>query len=261
MLIESIKRPLRKLFDQSFPPFWRLEIETCSTCNRGCPTCIRNSHPDREKVKDWFVPNFMPTGMVEKILSDAHASGFRGSVCLQHYNEPLMDDRIEQFGRFAQELGGFFEVFISTNADYITEKRAAELDGIFTRLSVALYMDEPKKKERQQWLQSVFTKTKLEFTGGGHIATHFSPTFDVATLAKAHVEHPCSLPLERFILNHRGDMLLCCDDMIGNFDLGNVKDQTIHELWYGKKHQKIVKDLLRAGGRKKYAYCSNCPRP
>src|SRR5688572_7763563 len=101
-----------------------LEIETCSTCNRTCPTCIRNSHPNRERLKDWFSPNYLPTTTVEKILTHAWKMRFRGAVCLQHYNQPLMDPRIDAFGRFARRLG-FSNVFISTNADYITEKRAA----------------------------------------------------------------------------------------------------------------------------------------
>ena len=255
--VKAVRQILRRVVPQ---PIRQLEIETCSTCNRTCPGCIRNSHPNRARVQDWFAPNFMPTEMVEKILTEAQEMGFRGTVCLQHYNEPLMDERIGRFGKFARELG-FREVLMATNADYMTEERAAELDGVFTRLLIALYMDEPKKSEREKWLRSVFSKTELLFTGGGHIPTHFSPVFDVKGLAQAHLDRPCSLPLERMILNHRGDMLLCCDDVVGNFDLGNVRTHSLRELWYGKKHQQILKDLLVAGGRRKHPYCSSCPRP
>ena len=241
--------------------FGRLEIETSSLCNRTCPDCIRTSHPDRAKVNDWFTPNLMPTAMVEQILRDAQAMGFKGSVCLQHYNEPLMDERIEQLGQFARDLNSFEEVFLCTNADFLTEARAARLDGVFHRMVVALYVDEPKKSERERWVRTLFSKTKLDFTGGQRIPTHFSPIFDVAGLSKLAENHPCSLPTERMIINHRGDMLLCCEDLVGNFDLGSIKTHSISDLWYGEKHQRIVKDLLVAGGRKKYSYCSTCPRP
>jgi len=206
------------------------------------------------------MPNFMPTELVEKILTDARMMGFRGSVCFQHYNEPLMDDRLVKFGQFAQDLGCFSEVITKTNADYMTEKAAAELDCVFNRLVISLYMAEPQKTEREKWLRSLFSKAKLDFTGGAHIPVHFSPCFDVNGLAKAHIDHPCSLPQEMMLLNHRGDLLLCCDDFGANFDLGNVHTDSLRELWHGE-HQKIMKDLLVPGGRRKYEYCRSCPRP
>src|SRR5690242_4080275 len=80
------------------PLFSQLEIETKSTCNRTCDFCIRNSHPDREAVKPWFEENEMPADTVLRLMREAQAIGFRGTVCLQHYNEPLQDPRLAQFG-------------------------------------------------------------------------------------------------------------------------------------------------------------------
>jgi len=244
----------------TIPLFHRLEIETCSTCNRYCPTCLRNSHPDRERAAPWFKMALLPEAVIKRILEEALGLGFHGSVCLQHYNEPLMDERIGELGRMTRDMRGFSEVIINTNADYITPERAAALDGIFDRIIVALYMDEPKKSEREQWVRGLFTRTRLEFTGGVHIATHYSPDFPVAELAARHRENPCDLPLERMIINHRGEMLLCCDDLVGNFNLGNVSQSSLRELWYSPQHQRIVKDLLQAGGRRKHSYCETCPR-
>ena len=158
---------------------------------------------------------------------------------LQHYNEPLQDSRIAAFGRRARALG-FPHVFICTNGDFITEAVAAELDGAFHELQVALYMDEPAKGRRQQWLATLFRETRLHFTGGGHIPTHFSPLFDVAALAHQNRIHPCGEPLRRLIINHRGDMLLCCDDLAGHFGLGNIRDHTVEQLWFGDRHQDLV---------------------
>lgn len=258
--VRNLRAVARNIVRWPIPIFGRLEIETNSSCNRTCPNCIRNSHPDRTRVKDWFSPNLMPTEMVEQILKDAQSMGFNGSVCLQHYNEPLMDERIEQLGQYARDLNSFEEVFIDTNVDFLTAARAARLDGVFHRLVIALYMGEPKKSERERWVRTLFYKTRLDFTSGHYFPTHFSPSFDVEGLAKLAENHPCSLPAERMILNHRGDMLLCCEDLIGNFDLGSIKTHSISELWYGEKHQRIVKDLSVAGGRKKYSYCITCPR-
>lgn len=242
------------------PLFAQLEIETRSTCNRVCPGCLRNSHPARDEVSPWFEARELPTETVLRLLEEAAGLGFRGAVCLQHYNEPLQDVRLADFARAAKSLG-FAYVFTCTNGDLLSEERAAALDGTLDELQVALYMDEPQKTRREAWVRSLFTKTRLTFTGGGFIPTHFSPLYPVEELARQHAGRPCSEPLRRMIVNHRGDMLLCCDDLIGHFDLGSVHGRTIEELWFGGKHQDLVVALQHEGGRGVHPHCLSCPRP
>jgi radical SAM protein with 4Fe4S-binding SPASM domain len=248
------------MIEKRIPLFGQLEIETSSTCNRTCDACIRNSHPDRDAVAPWFEPNKMPTETVLRLFTEARNMGFGGTVCLQHYNEPLQDERLAAFGRAAKDVG-FPYVFTCTNADFMTEERAAELDGTFDELQIALYMKEPVKSKREAWLRTLFHKTRLTFTGGGFIPTHYSPVFPVKVLAAQHQLRPCSEPLRRMIVNHRGDMLMCCDDMTGHFALGNVHEKSLEELWYGARHQDLVLALQRAGGRSAHPHCLSCPRP
>ena len=37
-----------------FATFWELCIETVASCTRTCPTCLRNSYPDRDAVASRF---------------------------------------------------------------------------------------------------------------------------------------------------------------------------------------------------------------
>jgi len=246
--------------DRRIPLFRTLEIETRSTCNRSCPGCLRNSLPDRERARPWFEPAELPAQTLERIFREALALGFRGPVCLQHYNEPLQDARIADLALLARRMG-LQGVFICTNGDFITESLAARLDGAFDHLRIALYMDEPVKSERQAWLTSLFRTTSLAFTGGEHIPTHFSPLFDVAALAARHRLRPCLEPLQRLVINHRGDMLLCCDDLVGHFGLGNVGERSVEELWFSEVHQRLVLGLQEPGGRLMHPHCESCPRP
>ena len=202
----------------------------------------------------------LETATFQRLLLEAWDMGFRGAVCLQHYNEPLQDARIAGLGTLVKETG-FPYVFICTNADLMDELRAAGLDGVFDEMLVALYMNEPVKSWREAWLRTLFKSTKLTFTGGSHIATHYSPAFPVEWMIKRHANNPCSEPLRRFIINHRGDMLMCCDDMTGNFNLGNVHEQSLEELWYSDRHQDMVLALQKRGGRFVHPHCQSCPRP
>jgi len=96
-------------------------------------------------------------------------------------------------------------------------------------------------------------------TVSDHIATHFSPAFDVKTLISENIDHPCREPELHCIINHKGQYLLCCDDVIGNFDLGTFPEVGLKEYWYGKRME-IEKTLINVGGRRNYSYCSTCPR-
>lgn len=241
--------------------FKYIDFETISTCNRTCPTCLRNSHPDRDALKSWFEPHYLPINIIKQALDQCAKIGFTGGVCLSHYNEPLMDKRISTIVEIAKSYGKFYPVFLNTNGDFLTDNLAWNLDRYLDRIIVTLYMDDPIKSERKKWIESLFYNTEVQvITMSEHIPTHFSPKFNVKELAKKHIDHPCSEPQLRVIINHRQQYLLCCDDVIGNFDLGTFPELGIETFWFGKKRQQIMKDLMDIGGRRKYEYCSTCPR-
>jgi len=237
-----------------------LDIETCGNCNRRCPTCIRNSHPDREKLSSWFEDTKLPSGLIYQSIEEWLEIKEDGQLCLSHYNEPLMDDRIIQIVKNIKiEYPQVFSYF-HTNGDYLTEEIADELNGNLSRIVVTLYMDEPKKSERAEWVHTLFSKTICDvIIESAHIPTHFSPAYDIKTLAEKHKNHPCSEPSMRIVINHKGDYLLCCDDVIGNFDLGSYPEKSLKEHWQEKK--KIQGRLSQKGGRSWHPYCESCPRP
>ena len=241
--------------------FKYLDLETCSMCNRACPTCIRNSHPNRAKIWSWFEPNLLPMEVIKEALDQCVRMGFDGGVCLSHYNEPLMDNRIAEIAELVKSYNNFKPIFLNTNGDFLTEELAQSLDGVLDRILVSLYMDEPIKSERARWVESLFKKTEaIPLTMSKHIATHFSPAFDVKSLSEMRREHPCTESRIRVIINHRQQFLLCCDDVVGNFDLGTFPETSIKDYWFGEKHSQIVNDLKVRGGRHKHKYCHACPR-
>ena len=227
--------------------FKYLDFETISTCNRTCPTCIRNSHPDREAVRTFFEPHYLEMEVIKDALDQATRLGFAGGVCLSHYNEPLMDERIPEIASLARSYSQFYTVYFHTNGDFLTDELAKDLDGRLDKIIVSLYMDEPKKTERKNWIKTLFRRTHAEvITQSDHIATHFSPAFDVKALAEKHRMHDCKEPQIRVVINHRRQYLLCCDDVIGNFDLGTFPEISIKDYWFGEKRMKIMNDLRRS---------------
>ncbi len=60
------------------------------------------------------------------------------------------------------------------------------------------------------------------------------------------------------IIQYDGDMAHCCEDTYGAFNLGNVYQSSLNELWFSEHHVQVIEDLI-AGRREKYQLCRNCP--
>jgi len=50
---------------------------------------------------------------------------------------------------------------------------------------------------------------------------------------------PCSLIWQRMVVDWNGEVVLCCDDWNHSTILGNLKKQTIEEVWKGEKLKSI----------------------
>jgi radical SAM protein with 4Fe4S-binding SPASM domain len=250
--------------------FEELSIETVGSCNRTCPTCERNSWPNRDAVAGRFgKQQRMPTELFEKVVADAVRMGFTGLVNLQHYNEPLQDPRIADLARYVKAQGVFREVYMHSNADLLTERKAKALDGVLDKIVVALYDETggqallgPARDKRRSEVLGMFACTRVEWATGFHVITHYSP---YANLEEAIAEvrpTPCRREVRlRMIIDYRGEMLMCCDDIVGLWKLGNVREQSLEELWFSSKHQEIMDTLMNPGGREAYGFCRICPRP
>jgi hypothetical protein len=243
-----------------FKLFEYLDIETSSMCNRICPTCIRNSHPDREAISSFFEPTYLSIETIMNILEQCKDLGFKGSICLSHFNEPLLDERLPQITNMIAAHDWFHPIYFHTNGDYMTEELASGFDRTVDKIVVSLYMDEPKKSERAEWIKSLFHKTQIVILPGTHIPTHFSPKFDIQKLIFEYRNNECTEIRSRVIINHRRQFLVCCEDVIGNFGFGNFPDVSIKDYWFGDKHVAMVNDLKESGRRMNYEYCSICPK-
>jgi hypothetical protein len=166
-----------------------------------------------------------------------------GTVCLNHYNEPLLDPRILDIADLAKSYGSFFVYFI-TNGDLLTPEMAKALDGLLDCLVVSLYEGDSSVAKRTQDIGKLFSKTSLNFAGE-HCATHYSPGDNGRRVA-------CTP--NRLIINHRGQYLACCEDMVGQFHLGTFPETSLEAYWYGQPHAKMLRDIPVT------PYCTSCPR-
>lgn len=248
--------------------FSHLVVETAGACNRTCTSCLRQSYPRggatlpllRTVQHQVGASELMPEPLFERIVDEAAELAFRGLVTLQFFNEPLLDVRLGRLGRYVKEQLPGSPLWICSNADLLTEARAAELDGVFDQINVALYLPRHRQPQREQLLRSWFRTTRLKFTHGEHVVTHHSPGAALDRLVERVIERPCTQFNGMLIINWDGTVSHCCDDVAGDFALGNVHDLSISDVWFGARNLEIVAALSRPGGRREFAYCRSCPR-
>ena len=215
--------------------------------------CLRQIYPDRAEVKSWFTQTLLPTETVYGILDQAHEMGYRGRICFNYYNEPMLDKRLPAFGKYAMDLG-FELVMFASNGDYLDESMAERLDGCFHSFNISPY--ENNTRIRRRITRSWFQKTKVKFTTGMHFRVHDFSGDDPELQDLQH--RRCFNVARNAVVNHRGEFLACCQEMVPHFNLGSIYDTPLRELWERKTD--LISILTREDGRIQYPYCATCYR-
>ncbi|MBW2283382.1 MAG: SPASM domain-containing protein, partial [Deltaproteobacteria bacterium] len=185
------------------------------------------------------------TWKVIDILDQAQAMGFNGRAAFHHYCEPLLDQRNLLFAKEAKERG--MKPYLVTNGDRLhgDERLRQEVQHLYERIVVGIYDYETNEKleEAKQYWKRMLPSADVDFS--------------VPDLT--YTNAPCHRPLVRMIIQYDGDVCNCCDDTFGAFQLGNVYQNTLAEIWFSREHRQILDDLV-SGRREKYELCRGCPQ-
>lgn len=256
------------------PLFQRLVIESHSYCNRSCWFCPRTydrsgAYRDSEG-RD--LRREMPTEQIVDLLDQAATLGFEGPVAFHFYGEALLDARCVDLAREAGKRG--MRPYLHTNADPIRTDAALRQQAadVFESIVIGVYgydTDEELEDAMQDW-RTRLPGVDLKFSTIGRSDSGSARSMAVPRALVPVNTHtripdltytnaPCDRPLVRMVIRYDGRICNCCEDVRGEFDLGNANDRSLADLWYSSHHVEVVKDLL-AGRRKKHALCANCPQ-
>jgi len=263
---------IEKQFSYLAPLFERIEIESQANCNRLCWFCPRTYDRSGKYLTEKGKPitSLMPTEKILDILDQAEAMGFRGGVTFNFYSEPLLDKRNVLLAREARKRG--MKPYLHTNGDVLKndDVLCREIVDSYEYSVVGLYdykTNDELETAKQYW-QYRLRGANLAFSTigmlGAQSATSMAiPRALVPTDRRikipdlTYINGPCSRPLIRMIIRYDGEMCNCCEDIRGDFKLGNINQNSLEDLWFSYHHVKVVKDLLE-GERERYELCTNC---
>lgn len=237
------------------PELSTIEIETINRCNNDCSFCPANRNLDIRKT------HRMDEALFKKIIDELAEMDYRGRVSLFSNDEPLLDNRILDFLIYARKKLPYAYHSMFTNGILLNEENYSVLLDNLDYLRINNYNDDMKLNNNIVELLNksideknclveveVRRKTQVLQNRGG-----LSPNNN----DKMNFNSPCILPFVQMVIRPDGLVSRCCQDVYGNETLGDLKQNTIKEIFYGEKYMNYRKAMLE-DNRCSLEYCNSC---
>lgn len=234
-----------------------ISIETINRCNGTCTFCPANKDNDQRPFLK------MSEELFKKIIDELSSIKYDGYLNLYVNNEPFMDKRIESWYQYAKEQLPSAKTLMYTNGNLLTLKKFKKIipyidKMIINNYSNTLKMHDNIKKiydyvmeDKDYWDKDITIQIRYE----KEILTNragASPNKKI----KKEKHFPCIMPFTDFTIYPNGKVGLCCNDALEKTNLGNLKDNSIMEIWtsqlYGSLRSGIGED------REKFNFCKGC---
>jgi radical SAM protein with 4Fe4S-binding SPASM domain len=235
--------------------FRALLIETRNTCTRKCWFCKFGQERQDEAVSqmDWVIIN--------KILENLRALQYSGRISWYNINEPLLDRRMVEIVRMTREYCPRAFISLATNGDLLDDSLYCDLktNGL-DALGVSIYDSKTFEKvkklaDRQMVLIDMRSvgEELLENRGGGIRK-------EILAFERDRIRYQncaCERPFGMMVVNSRGKVVLCCDDMYGDVIMGDVLLQNLEQIWNNEKFA-FYRKALNQEGRRNLQLCREC---
>jgi MoaA/NifB/PqqE/SkfB family radical SAM enzyme len=290
-LLLANAKPVRSLLlrtGRDKAPRWPdiVQIESTNLCNAKCVFCPRDEMHRRQGVMDF--------DLHRKVVDECAALGIT-HLRVHNYGEPFLDKQLVEKVRYAKSKG-IAEVGMISNGSLITEELArgmidAGLDAI--NISVDASGKEVFEATRlhlkyDDVIQNVRTLARLRNESGrthpklilsfvrqnnsaeeANFIKEWSQVADkihitdlhnwAGTLnAKSDVQFPCYRLWLTFTVLWDGRVSMCCADFDGRHVFGDLKSQTIAEVWNSPLYRAARRQHLESGGPE---ICRSCDLP
>lgn len=237
--------------------FDHIEVETINRCNGSCSFCPVNRKQDPRKKA------VMTTELFEKIVEQLAEISYSGRFTTFSNNEPLLDERIVDFNRYAREKLPKARMHLYTNGTLLTIDKFVALTEILDELIIDNYQQELQLIKPCQEIEAyckehpeLCKKVTIVLRKPKEILTSRGGNAPNRTKIPDYGKDRCVLPFRQIIVRPDGKISLCCNDAIGKYTLGDLKQESLLDIWYGPKFQMVRKCLYE--GRENWGDCRHC---
>lgn len=239
------------------PLFDHIEIETVNRCNGNCAFCPVNHKDDPREYA------IMSEELFKSIVGQLEQIQYAGRFTTFSNNEPLLDDRIIDFNKYARKHLPNARMHMYTNGTLMTLDKFLALTEVLDELIIDNYQLELKLikpcKEIVEYCEKhagLKKKVTIVLRKPNEILTSRGGD---APNRKELAEYPkdrCVLPFKQIIVRPTGKISLCCNDALGKYTLGDLNKDSLLDIWYGPRFSMVRKCLY--DGRENWGNCKYC---
>jgi len=270
-----------------------VDVEISSACDLNCPMCYTTTEEYKEKVNR----TLMDFVLFKKIIDECVKYDLY-SIRLSLRGEPFIHPQIYEMIKYAKEKGikevsslthggrldeDKFEKLIDIGLDWLT----ISFDGIgeiYEKIRYPLKFDDAVQKIKHyqeiknrrgvikpvikvQTVWPAISKNPQDFYNIFNPITDqiaSNPLIDYLqndTDIVYEKNFTCPQVFSRLVIGADGGVLLCANDEMGAHKIGNVKDESIYEIWHGKKMNEAREIHIRHMGVKEINICRHCYLP
>jgi hypothetical protein len=240
------------VFSVPVPRLDDVQIELNSHCNRKCRFCP-NSSNTRE-------PGFLPDDLFYKIIADLKEVRFRGNMCFNLFNEPLLDKRLAQFMTFVNKELPAVRLYLNTNGDYMDIEMWKKLRNAGLKYANITQYDGKISDNIRQLIDNLPVKERACINAHVQDEGMLHNWAGKVTLEKKTVfplNKYCDRPFRQLSINYKGKAVLCCADYFGEVEAGDMQTQSVRQVWRSEVFARYRRHLL-GGHRENLKLCSTC---
>lgn len=270
-----------------------VDIELSSICDMKCPMCYTTT-PEFKKM----VPRkLMDLELFKKIIDECSNYGTY-SIRLSLRGEPFLNRHIVEMTRYAKQKGirevatltnglkldpQLFEEMMDAGLDWIT----ISFDGIgdtYNRIrrpanfadaveKISSYHEIKKRRKSEKPVVKIQSIWPAIADNPQEFYDTFEPIADqvfsnplVDYLNKDEdlvydEDFTCPVLWQRMVIGSDGSVFLCINDEMGKQVIGNVREQSIYDLWHGPQMRAARRTHLNKEGVKQIDICKECHLP
>ncbi len=237
--------------------FKEIEVETISFCNRKCSYCP-NVTVDRFDTSGSVL---MKDDVLDEIFKQLRSIKFKGIFSPHMYGEPLLDPRIVDIISRISSIGAIPKIV--TNGDYLTIDL---LDKLIVSGLKILYISKhsPILSSKARETIKYITNNKFnlnfkvldfytDFNKDRNMFGNRGGNLDIEIKKKPPIM--CGYVLYP-VIDVNGSMVLCCQDFNSDYQLGNISERHIIDIWNDPMNIAIRRNIFL--GKFDLSICKQC---
>ena len=264
----------------------QIRLENTNGCNAHCVICPREALTREKGIID--------PALVEKIVDECVGRNVK-KFTLQGFGEPLLDKHFCQSMRLIKDRLDC-PTFTVSNGALITPELAAELvDCGLDKIKISFYGTNKKEYEkiharldydktvqgimhlvkakrtarspmiiRLQYIGKLWRFIPFLFQWLGKTSVGYNTLHNYgggrsykSTNGKAHACPILAQPILQVLWT--GEVVPCCYDFNGTMVLGDLREQSIEEIWHGRPYQ-AIREAHETGDFADWPLCIKCDR-